>query len=62
MTKKQIRQKLALNRLELQLKSGVKTMKGSQKNAFIEFKGEETLSDKDKFRIQKEIETLKSRI
>jgi hypothetical protein len=62
MTKKQIRQKSALERLELQLKSGVKTIKESQKNVFVEFKGTESLTDKDRNRIQKEIQILKSRV
>lgn len=51
-TKKQLRKKRALARLENQLKSGVKNTK----------EGVVKLSDKDTTRINKEIETLKSRV
>ena len=49
------RRKSALGRLQSQLRSGVKTVKGSVNQT-------ETLSEKDVKRISKEIETLKSRV
>ena len=52
-TKKRLRCRSALERLEAQLKSGVKTEKKTNNNV--------PLTEKDKLRINKEIETLKSR-
>lgn len=46
------RRRSALNRLELQLKGGIKNTKD----------GEKSLTDKDQKRITKEIETLKARL
>jgi hypothetical protein len=52
-TKKRIRCKSALERLEKQLKSGVKTEKETNNSI--------PLTEKDKVRIGKEIDILKSR-
>ena len=52
---KQLRQKNALNRLEEQLKSGVKTQKGT-------FETKIPLTESDTKRIRKEITTLKASI
>ena len=49
------RQKRALERLQAQLKSGVKTVKGT-------FDKKESLTEKDIKRISKEIETLKTKV
>lgn len=49
------RRKAALGRLQSQLRSGVKTVKGSVNQT-------ETLTEKDIKRISKEIETLKTRV
>ena len=51
-TKKRLRNKSALERLKAQLKSGVKNTK----------LGEIPLTDSDKIRINKEINTLEKRI
>lgn len=55
MTKKQIRQKSALERLETQLKSGVKVLKGKGG-------GKIELTEKDKQRITQEIRVLKQKL
>ena len=49
------RRKSALGRLQSQLRSGVKTVKGSVNQT-------ETLTEKDIKRISNEIETLKTRV
>lgn len=51
---KQFRQQGALNRLEAQIKSGVKTKKGTRDEKI-------PLTDKDIKRIEKEIQILKSK-
>lgn len=52
---KQFRQEKALKRLEQQLKSGVKTVKGTRDQT-------ESLSEKDIKRITNEIHTLKQKM
>lgn len=52
---KQLRKKRALERLEVQLVSGVKPIKGNSSETI-------PLSDKDKKRIENEIQILKNRI
>lgn len=51
----------ALNRLQEQIKSGVKPV-CSTKNAFVAFNATETLTPTDVIRIKKEINILQSRI